>query len=81
MSAPPSTRPPAPPMTDLEIVEVRLLNADLKAKRRVVAGTLSHEEYAGLRRRFDAALAAVRLLAVALDTPSIAALTYQRGTP
>ena len=68
-------------MTDLEIVEVRLLNADLKAKRRVVAGTLSHEEYAGLRRRFDAALAAVRLLAVALDTPSIAALTYQRGTP
>ena len=66
-------------MTDLEVAEVRLLNADLKAKRRVVAGTLSREDYAGLRVRFDAALAAVRLLMVAIDTPSIATLTYQRG--
>lgn len=68
-----------PAMTDLESAEVYLLNADLKAKRRVVAGELTREEYEGLRRHFDAALAHVRLLTVAINPPSLHILTYQRA--
>lgn len=72
--------PAAPPTSDLDRAECCLLNAELKAKRRVIAGTLTCEEYAGLRVHFDAMWSHLRLLTTALDTPSIATLTYQRGT-
>lgn len=73
--------PAAPPMSDLERAECCLLNADLCAKRRVARGDLDPGEYEALRRHVDAALAHVRLLAVAAGARSLRELAAGGPTP
>ena len=68
----------AVPASDLSHAEAYLTNADLRLKRRVLAGDLTREEYAAHRKHIDAALGHLRLIAVAVDAPSLAALARSR---
>jgi len=80
MTAPLASARDVAAVSDLAAAEERLLNARLAVQRGVLARRYTRAEGDALRARVDAALAEVRLLAAALDTPSIATLTYQRGT-
>ena len=57
------------PLTDFEIVEDHLLNAMLHAKRRCLRGEFTRDELVAILRAFDATLASVRALAMALPAP------------
>lgn len=75
MSAP--LRPDAVPArapTDLETAEVHLLNAKLHAARRYALGEMTRAQYDDALAHIGAALASVRLLAVATEPPSLRVL-------
>jgi hypothetical protein len=59
------------PAPDLASAETHLLNAQLRARRRVAAGEMTAAEYEALRPTFDAALAALRMLACATEPPHL----------
>lgn len=63
--------------SDLAAAEERLLNARLAVQRGVLAGRYTRAEGDALRARVDAALAAVRLLAVAIDGVQLGAITFR----
>lgn len=58
-------------VSHLAVAEAALLSADLDAKRRVVRGELSREEYAAMRPHFAALFAHLNLLRVAADPPHV----------
>ncbi len=57
-------------LSSVEAVECLVLNADLDAKRRCARGGLSRAQYEAMRPYFDAALAAVRALAMPPPPPA-----------
>lgn len=61
-------------VTDSETAECCLLNLSLRAARQCNAGEITRTEYEAIRARLRAAASHLRLVAVALDTPSVVAL-------
>ena len=74
MTAPVASARRPSAVSDLAVAEERLLNARLRVQRGVLAGRYTRAEGDALRAHSDAALAAVRLLAVAIDGAELGAL-------
>ena len=69
----------AAPPGDIEMAQTYLFNVLLKAKRRLVHGESTQAEYDAVRRLVDEAQAPLRLLAIAMETPHLDVITYERG--
>lgn len=65
---------PARAPTDLETAEVHLLNAKLRAARLCSTGEMTRAQYNDALAHIGAALASVRLLAVATEPPPLRVL-------